>query len=61
MTTNRPWRKSSYSNSQSACVEVSFTAGDSGAHLRDSKDPLAGSITLPGEGWRGFLAVVRKE
>ncbi|MFE0028177.1 DUF397 domain-containing protein [Amycolatopsis sp. NPDC059021] len=38
------WRKSSYSATQSACVEVAF--GGVEAAIRDSKDPAGGALVL---------------
>ena len=38
------WRKSSYSGTESDCVEVAFGAGC--AAIRDSKDPEGGVLVL---------------
>ena len=38
------WRKSSYSGTQSSCVEVAF--GATRAAVRDSKDPDGGALVL---------------
>lgn len=38
------WRKSSYSGTQSDCVEVAF--GATCAAIRDSKDPEGGALVL---------------
>lgn len=47
------WRKSSYSGSQSACVEVA--AGASHVDVRDSKDRSA-RLRFDRRRWRAFLA-----
>ena len=38
------WRKSSYSGTESDCVEVAF--GATRAAIRDSKDPEGGELVL---------------
>ena len=38
------WRKSSYSGTESDCVEVAF--GATRAAVRDSKDPHGGALVL---------------
>ena len=38
------WRKSSYSGTESSCVEVAF--GTDRAAVRDSKDPDGGALVL---------------
>ena len=38
------WRKSSYSGTESDCVEVAFNAEH--AAIRDSKDPSGGTLVL---------------
>jgi hypothetical protein len=60
MTTNlRPsWRKSSYSNSNSNCVEV---AGRPGAiAVRDSKDPGGSPLTFAPSAWQAFTCRVQQ-
>lgn len=50
------WRKSSRSGSSGsggACVEVAF-AGPVVA-VRDSKNPVAGMVTVPAIAWHAFL------
>jgi hypothetical protein len=49
-----PWRKSSYSNSNSNCVEV----GQHGEQIavRDSKDPGGPKLPVTREVWRSFTA-----
>ena len=51
------WRKSSFSNSQAACVEVADLP--SGAAVRDSKDPAGAMLTLPSAAWSTFTTAVR--
>jgi len=51
------WRKSSYSNGANGdCVEVAVTRSD--VHVRDSKIPAGGTLTLPRAGWQAFLTTV---
>ncbi|MGH3859143.1 DUF397 domain-containing protein [Actinokineospora sp.] len=45
---NVEWRKSSFSNHQQDCVEVAYSAV---AQVRDSKNPEAGTLTLPASSW----------
>ena len=51
------WRKSSYSGSQSACVEVGGVAAVVG--VRDSKDPSA-VLRFRREQWRSFVADLKR-
>lgn len=46
------WRKSSYSGSESACVEVAFTPGV--VAIRDTKNREAGALVVPESAWRRF-------
>jgi hypothetical protein len=46
------WRKSSFSDSNTNCVEVSLTAHHVG--VRDSKSPEA-ALVFPAAEWRTFL------
>ncbi|ARF56009.1 MULTISPECIES: DUF397 domain-containing protein [Actinomycetes] len=51
------WFKSSYSNGQSACIEVADLGSE--VALRDSKQNGNGPVlTSPAEGWRAFIAGV---
>ncbi len=52
------WRKSSYSATESNCVEIARTA--SGIAVRDSKDPDGPVLTFTAEQWRAFLARARE-
>ncbi|MFC4087232.1 DUF397 domain-containing protein [Amycolatopsis samaneae] len=52
------WRKSSYSTSNGGtCVEVAHQPGR--AHVRDSKTPDAGSLTVTAAAWRTFTTTLR--
>lgn len=42
------WRKSSFSNHQQDCVEVAYSTV---IRVRDSKNPGAGTLTLPADSW----------
>lgn len=48
------WRKSSYSNDVSECVEVGRGVG-----IRDSKAP-ATHLPVSGEAWSAFLHLVKE-
>ena len=49
------WRKSSYSNGQANCVEVTaVTGGRTLVAVRDSKAPDAPSLTFTARAWRQF-------
>ncbi|WP_132875924.1 DUF397 domain-containing protein [Tamaricihabitans halophyticus] len=50
------WRKSSYSSTNGDCVEVAVQPAF--VHLRDSKAPEAGSLTLHTDGWHAFLGAL---
>lgn len=52
------WRKSSYSNSQGACIEV---AELSNRHrwVRDSKDPAGPALRITAAQWSAFTVGVR--
>jgi hypothetical protein len=51
------WRKSSFSNSQAACVEVA-DLGD-GRAVRDSKNPNGGALVFTSAAWSAFTAGVK--
>ncbi|NUR00347.1 MAG: DUF397 domain-containing protein [Streptomyces sp.] len=54
------WRKSSYSDGGGGdCVEVAACAHITSAaiHIRDSKNPAGGIVTVSGEAWAAFLTV----
>ncbi|MFJ6139350.1 DUF397 domain-containing protein [Kitasatospora sp. NPDC092286] len=55
--TGAQWRKSSYSNGQGGCVEVS----DGHANIvpvRDSKDPDGPALIFPADAWQAFARAV---
>ncbi|MFH9859976.1 DUF397 domain-containing protein [Streptomyces sp. NPDC017202] len=49
-----PFRKSSYSGQENACVEVADTAAE-GRAVRDSKWQDGPLIVVSGRSWRSFL------
>jgi Domain of unknown function (DUF397) len=51
------WRKSTYSNTQGACVEVADH--DGGGAVRDSKDPTGPALSFTAAQWAAFAAGVR--
>nr|WP_116040908.1 DUF397 domain-containing protein [Amycolatopsis palatopharyngis] len=51
------WRKSSYSQQETACVEV--TLAPTQARVRDTKDRQAGHLEVAGDAWSAFLTSVR--
>jgi hypothetical protein len=55
----RPWRKSSYSNSNSNCVETA--SGPGTVAVRDTKDPNGPRLAVPAEVWRTFTRRVRDD
>ncbi|TCP54202.1 uncharacterized protein DUF397 [Tamaricihabitans halophyticus] len=48
-----PWRTSSYSGSNGACVEVA--RADGAVQVRDTKNRAGGQLTIPGAAWRALL------
>jgi Domain of unknown function (DUF397) len=52
------WRKSSYSNGQSNCVEVAANLPGVVA-VRDSKNPDGARLVVSPAEWRGFVADIR--
>jgi|GEM_PF-2217571 len=54
MNTERSWHKSRYSNSESACVELSVTTADTA--VRDTKDRDGGSLQLNNRAFTAFTA-----
>ncbi|AEW96742.1 MULTISPECIES: DUF397 domain-containing protein [Streptomycetaceae] len=52
------WTKSSYSGSDGGdCVEVATCP--SAIHIRDSKDPDGGTLTVSPEAWASFVEFAR--
>ncbi len=47
-----PWRKSTYSNSSSNCLEATHVPG--AVAVRDSKDPAGPRLAIPAERWQAF-------
>ena len=54
--TGLPWRKSSFSSTDSACVEVAPTAGS--VLLRNSNHPGAGTLALDPGAMSAWVATV---
>ncbi|MFE3776013.1 DUF397 domain-containing protein [Streptomyces sp. NPDC059122] len=52
------WRKSSYSNGQSSCVEVSDDFPGT-VPVRDSKNPHGPALTFSADGWSSFVTAVK--
>ena len=50
------WRTSSYSQQQSACVEVAVSEE---IGVRDTKNREAGQLTVSREAWQGVLAALQ--
>ncbi|WIX83253.1 DUF397 domain-containing protein [Amycolatopsis carbonis] len=50
------WRKSSYSQQESACVEVAVSEE---IGVRDTKNREAGQLTVSREAWQGVLAALQ--
>ncbi len=50
------WQKSTFSNSQAACVEVAGLPG--GRAVRDSKNPAGAVLTIDTAQWTAFTAAV---
>ncbi|HEX5119870.1 MAG TPA: DUF397 domain-containing protein [Pseudonocardiaceae bacterium] len=50
------WRKSSYSQSGSDCVEALVTPTTTG--VRDSKAPATGQLRIARSEWTGFLGAI---
>ncbi|WP_438387813.1 DUF397 domain-containing protein [Actinopolyspora saharensis] len=53
----REWRKSSYSDNGSDCVEVAF--GGAGVSVRDSKEPFGPVLTVSRGQWAMFVRNTR--
>ena len=53
MTERRsPWRKSTYSNGSSSCIEMATRSGT--VAVRDSKDPFGPRLAIPAVSWLAF-------
>lgn len=58
-TTNcSPWRKSTYSNSNSNCVEVASQPG--AIAVRDSNDAAGPRLAVPASTWRAFTRRIKR-
>lgn len=58
MTRNQQaWRKSSYSGSDTNCVEVAPLPGSTA--VRDSKNPTGGRLHVAAGAWRRFVRSVQ--
>ncbi len=55
--TRARWRKSSYSNSNSNCVEISEDFPGV-VPVRDSKDPQGPALAVSPDAWRTFVGFV---
>ena len=51
------WRKSSYSNGSSSCIEAAPVPGS--VAVRDSKDPAGPRLAIPAASWSAFTRRVR--
>jgi Domain of unknown function (DUF397) len=58
MSSKPKWRKSSRSNNQSACVELSVTSTRAG--IRDSKNPEGGALIINHAQLTTFLERIRR-
>jgi hypothetical protein len=56
--TGATWRKSRFSGSGNACVEVADLT-DRGRAVRDSKDPAGPVLAFPAGAWTAFTAGIR--
>jgi len=56
-TTNVMWRRSARSGTNGNCVEVATRPGR--VLVRDSKRPDSGTLAVPPDAWRSFLATLR--
>ncbi|MFF4753011.1 DUF397 domain-containing protein [Streptomyces sp. NPDC002514] len=57
--TGTAWFKSSYSNGQSACVEVAFV-GHEMVPVRDSKSPNGPALTFGVNEWSSFVGAIQR-
>lgn len=59
MNTERIWRKSSYSNSESVCVELSVGAAETS--VRDTKDREGGTLAFSRDAFGGLLSAAKAD
>jgi hypothetical protein len=57
MNTQQTWRKSSRSQPENMCVELSV--GATQTSIRDTKNRTAGTLTLPAPVFNSFLRSIR--
>ncbi|MFB7112305.1 DUF397 domain-containing protein [Streptomyces sp. NPDC056291] len=57
MNSTLPWKTSSYSTGNGACIEVAKTS--SGAFFRDTKDRPRGAAAVAPTAWATFLGAVK--
>ncbi|WP_079110684.1 DUF397 domain-containing protein [Streptomyces roseifaciens] len=60
MSNTMQWRKSSYSDGGGGdCVEVGRRPDRAPVHIRDSKNPTGGAVTVNNTTWSSFLGHVK--
>ncbi|WP_017973269.1 DUF397 domain-containing protein [Actinopolyspora halophila] len=59
MTEPSAWRKSTYTQQETACVEIGRLG--SGAAVRDTKDRTGGYFTTGRAQWRAFIQAVKTD
>lgn len=57
MITNRTWRKSSHSNAESTCVELSVASTHTA--IRDTKNRSGGELRFSREHYNAFLDAIK--
>jgi hypothetical protein len=53
-----PWKKSSKSHANSACIETSLYSRDDVA-IRDTKHPHSGMLQVDRTNWRAMLSAIK--
>jgi hypothetical protein len=54
------WRKSSFSGTETACVEIAYPADAPTVGIRDSKNPSGGALVASHPAWVAFRLSVRQ-
>jgi hypothetical protein len=54
------WRKSSFSGSETACVEIAYIAEAPTVSIRDSKNPSGGVLVASHPAWVAFRLSARQ-